>query len=88
VVSPKIRSLVKEFTRFCNDNKAIVNPYFSLHSHADRVINKNGCPCVPERKQCPCPESIEELKAEGICKCKVFMTAGYYFKLIKKLSEG
>ena len=46
-------------------------------SWADLVIKKGGCPCVPGRKICPCPEALTDIRALGRCRCGLFCNDRY-----------
>ena len=48
------------------------NNYFILNAS-----KKEGCPCDSSRKECPCIESINEIKTNGYCKCQLFINNDY-----------
>lgn len=35
------------------------------------MLHLGFCPCT-NRKHCPCPESIDEVRNDGHCKCRLF----------------
>jgi hypothetical protein len=52
----------------------VINPLLGYDYFVKHYIEDGHCACAPERKTCPCPEAINEVKEHGKCKC------GLYFK--------
>lgn len=40
------------------------------------ALNDNKCGCAPDKRKCPCPEGLEEVKRKGKCLCSVFERGG------------
>lgn len=62
----------REICDFARDNNFVIHPGGGYEYYI-RIFDKCGhCPCAKERLHCPCPESIEEVRKEGWCKCHLF----------------
>lgn len=54
-------------------NRLCIHPTTHLPTKvADIVKNKGVCICDASRPHCPCPESIDECRERGWCKCRLF----------------
>ncbi len=36
------------------------------------ALNEDKCGCAPDKRKCPCPEGLDEVKNKGKCLCSVF----------------
>ena len=45
---------------------------FGFGNYIDNVNEFHCCPCAPDRKCCPCPESVAEVNEKGCCLCRLF----------------
>lgn len=79
----KAKKIRKRIIRFCADNNLAINPNFSLQGWAEKVVMKDGCPCVPSRKECPCEHAVNDILEERICKCGFIMDMNYYNEFLK-----
>lgn len=68
---------------FAKANNLKFYPKKSLDEHLVRYISLNHCPCRRERPICPCPESLEDIKARGRCVCWLLCSEEHYDKMIK-----
>lgn len=67
---------VIELETFARKHNFKINPQKNLVGWAKLVITLERCPCKPGR-QCPCNESLDELKQRGYCVCKFFVDENY-----------
>ena len=65
------RNQVVKLIRFAIKHDFVISPAGAGY-YIDSYNMFNYCPCDPERKSCPCPESIEEVKINGKCLCHLF----------------
>jgi ferredoxin-thioredoxin reductase catalytic subunit len=63
--------------KFQEKNGLHIHPGQEPLSWADLVIKKGGCPCVPGRKHCPCPQALDDIKELGRCRCGLFCNDDY-----------
>lgn len=40
------------------------------------ALNERKCGCAPDKRKCPCPEGLDEVKVKGKCLCSVFERGG------------
>jgi hypothetical protein len=69
--------ITAEITKFIQDHKLQVHPGQNVEKHSMLVIAKGGCPCVPGRNHCPCPEALEDIKKIGRCRCGILCNDSY-----------
>jgi len=63
----------KDLLSWKGKHHLLLHPKRGIDHWATLVLKCNGgCPCVPSRKHCPCPESLEDIKEEGVCRCGFF----------------
>lgn len=86
-VTAREHEIANNILKHLVENSLIINPYFSLYDWAKKIVRSGGCPCVPNRKTCPCAESLNDIKEEGICKCKFIMNSEYYFNYVRLISN-
>lgn len=56
-------------------NLELFNVRGSLYQRVETITRNNGrCPCYRERPHCPCKECLQEVKENGECGCRVFLT--------------
>lgn len=60
-----------KLVEFARDNKMVITPA-GMAYYIESVLMFNCCPCAKERLSCPCPESVNEVKEIGHCKCHLF----------------
>ncbi len=68
-VKDKKRRYLLDFARY---NSLVIHPGRGYDYYVDSYFMFDACPCDTSRKQCPCPEAVEECKEQGHCKCKLF----------------
>ena len=73
---PKVPT-AQELRDFAAAGGFFIHPRVPLERHIELVVKKGGCPCDPERPECPCPEAKEEVQATGNCVCTFFVSAEY-----------
>lgn len=73
---PKVPT-AQELRDFAAANGFFTHPRVPLERHIELVVQKGGCPCAPQRPECPCPEAKEEVQATGNCVCTFFVSADY-----------
>lgn len=75
---PKIKQTEKTKRRrqicdFARDHNLVINPGCGFDYYINAYYESGGrCPCDATRVECPCPESIDEVKKNGACKCRLF----------------
>lgn len=63
---------------FCKAHDFHIHPAKNIDDHIKRMIEIGACPCDPRRKECPCPESIEEItQGRGACACTILVSKEY-----------
>ena len=62
----------RQILDFARDNNMVIHPGGGYEYYIKTVFEVGHCPCARERLECPCPESIEEVKKDGWCKCRLF----------------
>ena len=61
----------REIIHFACDNSLIINPN-GYGYYIEGYFIFGHCPCDKKRLDCPCQESLEEIKTAGKCKCQLF----------------
>lgn len=61
-----------EILNFARDHNLIIHPGIGYDYYINGYFMFNHCPCDDKRLDCPCPESIDEVKEKGWCKCRLF----------------
>lgn len=69
--------IVQGITKFAEKNGLHIHPGQDPAKWAELVLVKGGCPCVPGRNSCPCANALEDIKAQGRCRCGLFANDGY-----------
>ena len=62
----------REILDFARDNNLTIHPGVGYDYSINSYFMFNCCPCDPKRLNCPCPESIKEVKEKGWCKCRLY----------------
>jgi len=57
---------------FAKKNSFLIHPAIGYDYFVQNWLLLNACACAPERKHCPCPESIMEVSEKGRCKCGLY----------------
>lgn len=65
----KVRRQILDFAR---DNNLVIHPGGGFEYYANNYFEVGHCVCDKTRPVCPCPESIDEVKEDGWCKCKLY----------------
>jgi len=65
-----------------------IQPGKTPESWAEVVVKVRGCPCEPERLNCPCEEALKDIEQEGTCRCNLFANDSYMAFLQKWRSPG
>ena len=64
------RGVARAICDFAHEHGMVMNPA-GYGYYINVVLVSKSCPCDPERKHCPCPESIEEVARDGHCQCRL-----------------
>lgn len=64
--------LAKAIVRFAQKNSFVINPAIGYDYFVKNWMILGACACAPERKHCPCPESVNEVPEKGRCKCGLY----------------
>jgi len=62
----------REVLDFARDNGLVIHPGRGFDYYIDNFFEAGHCPCDQDRPDCPCPESVGEVKELGWCKCRLF----------------
>ena len=65
---------------WARDHNLVIHPGAGYDYYIDSFNQFNACPCDLSRPDCPCPESVEECKEKGHCKCRLFWRSHDDFK--------
>ncbi len=57
---------------FARKHSFVIHPYLGCEYFVKNWLLLGACACAPERKHCPCPESITEVLELGKCKCGLY----------------
>jgi len=70
----------KRWDKFAEKNNLRLATWCDLDFKAKVIAEKNGgCPCAPEKRPwCPCPEALSEVRSNGECFCRVFVSRVVY----------
>jgi len=80
--------IIKAIGAFALKHRLHIHPGQSTERWADLVIKKGGCPCVPGRKICPCPEALTDIRALGRCRCGLFCNDRYLVEYRRLAAAG
>jgi len=69
----------REFCDFAQEHGFVINPA-GYDYYIKSFLMFNHCPCDSNRKNCPCPESIQEVTQKGYCLCRLFWRSYEDFK--------
>lgn len=69
--------IAESIIKFAEKNKLKIHPGQDPYKWAVLVLEKGGCPCIPERKSCPCAFAMEDIKDLGRCRCGLFANKDY-----------
>ena len=64
-----VRAKILDWAR---DHNLVIHPATGYEYYVDGFATFHACPCDQHRKECPCPESIEECAKMGHCLCHLF----------------
>jgi len=71
----------RQIIDFSMANGLLIHPGKGFEYYVDNFYEGGGhCPCDAGRPECPCPESIQEVKEKGWCKCRLFWRNGEVYK--------
>lgn len=71
-------SVAQAIEQFLKEHEGIsLHPGRTPENHAQQVIKKGGCPCVPGRPKCPCDEAEEDIRQLDHCRCYLFVNEAY-----------
>ena len=62
----------RQILDFARDNNLVIHPGGGFEYYIKLFYKSGHCPCDKDRPDCPCPESVEEAKGKGHCKCCLF----------------
>ena len=69
----------REVLDWAKEHNLIINPD-GYEYYIESWFMFKYCPCDKTRKSCPCPESIDEVKEDGYCKCRLYWRDYEIFK--------
>lgn len=69
--------IASSIVKFAEVNHFHIHPGQDPYAWADLVIAKDGCPCVPTRKSCPCAFAKGDIEEMGRCRCGLFTNDSY-----------
>ena len=72
-----MKQVSESIESFARNNHLQIHPGKTATKWAALVIKEHGCPCVPNRDTCPCPEALTDIAAENCCRCRLFVNDGY-----------
>ena len=61
----------REFIEFAQEHNLVIHPD-GTDRWAENWFMFHACACDINRPHCPCPESLDETKDQGYCKCRLF----------------
>ena len=73
----ELNTQIAKMEQFAKDNNLEVHekrtakggiPYM-----AKMFLANHRCPCMADRKVCPCTEALDEIKNQGFCECRLFI---------------
>lgn len=81
-ITPEMQTVLNRWKYFATRNNLVFAPWTDINFKARVVVEYHGaCPCKrDERRLCPCPECLPEVKSNGQCFCHVFTTQEYVNK--------
>lgn len=80
--------IINAIRAFALKHKLHIHPDQDPLKWAELVIKKGGCPCVPGRKICPCPEALSDIRALGRCRCGLFCNDRYLVEYRRLAAAG
>jgi len=77
----------RELLDFAHEYGLIIHPGSGFDYYIDSFFKFGRCPCDAKRKNCPCPEAVEECRTIGHCKCHLYWKDNATFKEQKIAKE-
>ena len=77
----------RQIVDFAQEHGLVIHPAVGYTYYVKNYLEAGRCPCDADRPTCPCPESIEETRELGSCKCKLLWRDYQTFKE-SHLKEG
>lgn len=78
ILTPKQLAIKKRLEKFAQKhNFDLFDVRGSLHQRIMALadITKGACPCHPDtRPHCPCKQCLTEVRTNGECSCRLFIT--------------
>ena len=81
-------SIAQAITKFAADNNLKIHPGQEPLKWGQLVMSKGGCPCVPDRSECPCDFVLDDIKEINRCRCGLFCNDGYLEEYNKLRNEA
>ena len=69
--------IAEDIRRFAQEHELKIHPGQDPESWAELVVRKDGCPCVPGRKDCPCEFVLQDIAKFNRCRCGLFVNDAY-----------
>ena len=69
---PTKSALIRDILAFAREHNVVINPRVGYSYFVDGFRDNGHCPCRPDRLDCPCRESPEEILRNGHCACGLF----------------
>ncbi len=66
------KQMLLNIQAWAKEHSLILNPRTSPDYYINHVLTFGSCPCSKHRPNCPCPESVEDVRQTGHCLCKLF----------------
>jgi|GEM_PF-5559584 len=57
---------------FAKKHALVIHPLIGCDYFVKNLILLHACACAPDRKNCPCMESLAEVRERGKCKCGLY----------------
>ena len=71
-LNEKEQELLNEVCNWMYRYKLAIHPSTNLISKIKDIIKNNGVCVCDDTRMCPCQESLEEVRTQGSCKCRLF----------------
>lgn len=63
----------RQILDFARDHGLVIHPGRGFEYWVEAYYaSGNHCPCDKDRPECPCPESVDEVREKGWCKCRLY----------------
>ena len=63
---------VAAIVEHAREHSFLINPATGYVDALRNIKTFHHCPCDASRPKCPCPQSVDEVKNIGYCKCRLY----------------